>query len=103
MIQGYIVSSTVINAMIDTFKLQSDLNTTYKWTKDNNMDLNDTKFQLLRHGNTDIQESTCYLSPSAKMIEEKHCVKDLGVQMDNDCSFTSHINHVIDKMKEISG
>ena len=93
-----------VSNAIDTFKLQRDLNVTYQWTESNNMTLNDTKFQLLRHGqDRDIIESSCYLSPSAKRIENKDCVKDLGVYMDSKCSFTPHISHVVDKVKETSG
>ena len=89
--------------VMDTFKLQYDLNIAYVWTEDNNMTLNDTKFQLLRHGSSEVQENSTYLSPSAKKIDEKVCVKDLGVLMDNDCAFSSHIDKVVNKMKEMSG
>lgn len=41
------------NAMIDTFKLESDLHSTYNWTKNNNINLNNTKFQLIPHGKND--------------------------------------------------
>ena len=92
-----------IETVMDTFKLQYDLNIAYNWTEDNNMTFNDTKFQLLRHGSSEVQENSVYISPSAKKIEEKKCVKDLGVLMDNDCAFSSHIDKVVDKMREMSG
>ena len=92
-----------IQTVMDTFELQHDLNMAYTWTNDNNMTLNDTKFQLLRHGCSEVQKNSCYLSPSGTKIEEKECVKDLGVLMDNDCTFSSHINKVVEKMKEMSG
>ena len=59
------------------------------------------KIQLICHGKSDV--SSGYLSPSAKNIERKDCVKDLGVYMDSDCTFASHINRVAVKMKEMSG
>ena len=91
----------IVDGIIDNFKLQSDLNKTYVWTERNNMSLNDSKFQHICHGKKDI--SSCYLSPSARKIELKDTVKDLGIYMDSDCTFSSHIDHVVEKMKEISG
>ena len=92
-----------VNSVVDSFKLQYDLNMAYKWTKKNNMTLNDAKFQLLSHGRKEDLLEKCYLSPTAKKIDKKVSVKDLGVLMDSDCKFSSHINRVADKMKEMSG
>ena len=89
-----------IETVMDTFKLQYDLNIAYNWTGDDNMALNDPKFQLFRYGSSEVQKNSDYLTPSAKKIREKDCVKDLGVLMDNDCAFSSHINKVVEKMKK---
>ena len=91
-----------IETVMDTFKLhQYDLNIAYNWTEDNDMTHNDTKFQLLWHGSSVVQENSGYISPSAKRIEQKKCVKDLGVLMDNDCALSSHIDKVVDKIREM--
>ena len=93
-----------ISYMIDTFKLQRDLNVVYDWSQRNNMVLNDTKFQVLRHGkDKELKEASCYLTPCGKLIEEKESIKDLGIHIDSDCSFSTHIRNVVKKMKEISG
>ena len=39
-----------VKSINDIEKLQSDLQRIYKWTDDNNMELNDIKFELLRYG-----------------------------------------------------
>ena len=65
---------------------------------------NKTKFQVLRHGrDKELKEASCYLTPCAKLIEEKESIKDLGIHIDSDCSFSTHIRSVVKKMKEISG
>ena len=64
------------------------------------MVLNDIKFELLRYGiNIELKETTSYKTPSGDTIEEKNVVKDLGVQMTNDCLFEKQISSVIEKAK----
>ena len=64
-----------INELIDTFKLQSDLNVVYKWTDDNNMKLNGCKFEQLSYGkNCELKEDSVYLNNKAEKIErENYC------------------------------
>ena len=86
----------------DAAKLQEDLQRIYEWTEDNNMKLNDVKFELLRCGlNTLLKELTSYTTPSGTLIEEKKDVKDLGIFMSNDCSFRKQINIAIEKSKSV--
>ena len=83
--------------------MQSDLDKIYEWTDQNNMELNDLKFELLQYGhNEDIKMQAKYTSPSGTVIETKDAVKDLGVYMSNDCSFKKQIEHVIEKAKNIT-
>ena len=84
--------------------LQQELEKIYQWTKENNMKLNDTKFELLRYGpNAVVKEQTHYLSPSGEKIETKAFVKDLSVLMSDDCVFKQQINTVywIEKAKNL--
>ena len=65
------------------------------------MELNDVKFEALRHGkNEDLKQSTNYTTPSGKIIEVKDSVKD-GVYMSSNCLFKDQINAVIEKAKNI--
>ena len=83
-----------------TYTLQQDLNKIYKWSDIANMVLNDIKFELLRYGiNNELKEATSYKTPSGATIKEKNVVKDLGVQMTNDCLFEKQISSVIEKAK----
>ena len=47
----------------------------------------------------DIANMTSYLTPSGTFIECKEHVKDLGVLMSNDCTFTRHITTIITSAK----
>ena len=66
------------------------------------MELNDVKFEALRHGkNENLKQSTCYTTPSGKVIAVKDSVKDLGVYMSSNCLFKDQINALIEKAKNI--
>ena len=87
----------------DVATLQRELQKIYKWSADNNMGLNDKKFEGMRFGpNKEIKTETSYTTPTGKFIEMKETVKDLGVLMSDDCTFTTHIANVIDKAKNIT-
>lgn len=91
-----------INSIDDTKKLQEDLEKIYKWTVDNNMALNDTKFELLRYGlNLLIKMESFYTTPTGLKIDAKDQAKDLGVIMSNDCSFDKQIEKVVTKAKSL--
>ena len=80
----------------DTSALQTDLNSVYYWTEENNMELNGDKFECLRYGpNKDLQSSTTYLSNTGQAIQEKDHVKDLGVTMGRDGTFSMHITNAV--------
>ena len=71
-----------INTKEDVATLQRELEKIYKWSDDNNMGLNDKKFEGMRLGPDEkIKSETSYTSPSGKIIEMKDTVKDLGVLM----------------------
>ncbi|XP_066930501.1 uncharacterized protein [Clytia hemisphaerica] len=92
-----------IQGIIDTFKLQHDLNIVYDWTENNNMKLNSCKFEHLKYGkDTESKSLSTYFTNNKTVIENKNSVKDLGVWMSSDCSFTDHINKMIAKAKDIS-
>ena len=43
-------ASKGINDIMDTFKLQRDLNVIYYWAAENNMEFNDCKFEHIKYG-----------------------------------------------------
>ena len=90
-----------IQNLLDTFKLQADLNRIYKWAMDNNMMLNGKKFEHIHYGKH--ITSTGYFTEHSKIIEEKSTVKDLGVLLTDDAKFKKHINSMIKKATELVG
>ena len=82
--------------------LQRDLQAVYKWSVDNNMQFNSDKFELLRYrsSNTkEIQSLTTYTSDDGSSIQEKEHVRDLGITLSNDATFTQHIQERCEVVK----
>jgi hypothetical protein len=83
--------------------LQEDLCKIYEWANLNNMTFNDTKFEMLRYGrNSELIESTSYLSNTGSTIQPKTALKDLGVTMSNSGHFTDHINKITETVRNLS-
>ena len=96
-------ASKQVKTVEDVALLQLDLEKIYKWTDDNNMKLNDVKFELLRYGtNQIIKDQTNYTSQSGNIIASKDVVKDLGILMCNNCLFKEQIISTIEKAKNLT-
>ena len=96
-------ATKLIKTIENVLRLQEDLQRIYQWTHDNNMKLNDVKFELLRYGKNEcIKDQTNYTSPSGEVIDSKSVVKDLGVLMSNDCTFREQILSIIEKAKNLT-
>ena len=81
-------------------QLQGDLFNVYDWSESNNMEFNSLKFEIHRYGADEaLKQLTNYLTNIGTIIDEKDSVKDLGIIMSNDGSFTEHVNHVVEKAK----
>ena len=92
-----------ITDIMDTFKLQRDLNAIYYWAAENNMEFNDCKFQHIKYGkDEEVSKLSKYLSSEGKLIENKPYVKDLGVLMSSDCTFKQHIQKVVNTVGDMS-
>ena len=91
-----------ISSQEDVSLLQEDLNKVYQWATTNNMQFNDTKFELLRYGqNKELKQSTHYLSNANVHIETKTSTKDLGVTMSATGEFSEHIDNITDTVKDL--
>ena len=96
--------SKKIVSIADVNCLQDDLDKIYSWAEENKMSFNDTKFELLRYkGKNNTPQESQYRNMNNELIEEVNPVKDLGVLMSNDCSFSKHIEKVANSMKNLSG
>jgi hypothetical protein len=75
-----------------------DITIRYYWQEANNMEFNSKKFELMRYGKNKIPS---YFTPNWEHItEEKESLRDLGVTMSNDASFSSHVELVCGKVRQ---
>ena len=77
-------------------------NKIYPWAPANNMALNGDKFEHLHIGNNLHQIKPRYTDPSGNIIEEKEHIKDLGVIVSNDLTWTKHTEEVVSKARTMS-
>ena len=77
-------------------QLQQDLCQIYRWAEANNMVFNTTKFEHIRYsvGAVDHMRESEYEAPGSVAIERTHEVKDLGVLLEDNLGFSSHIGKV---------
>ena len=95
----------IVKSEDDVEELQEDLNTLYKWEKENHMKLNGAKFQLLRYGtDTELKNNTVYFTGEMEeIIDQFSSLRDLGVRMSDDAKFDEHIENVSKKVRQKIG
>ena len=88
----------------DCNSLQDDLETIYKWAEHVNMKFNSDKFECLRFwpGRSETPEQQ-YSGPDSQIIENKEHLRDLGVEISNDLTFSIHIQNVISSSSKLAG
>ena len=85
----------------DVTHLQEDLNEIYSWSEENNMEFNSTKFEAMRYGRDEaLKSTTSYLSAEGAVIKDMEHLRDLGVNMSDDCSFKKHITNIVEAAKK---
>ena len=103
--------SHTINISDDTKTLQRDLNSVVKWSRENNMQLHEDKFELLCYRNLSknllrslpFSDEFCqYLTPGGFDLLPKHVVKDLGVYLDDDLSWSHHYQSMISSANKMA-
>ena len=87
----------------DVILLQADLNRILNWAQENNMEMNENKFELMRYGSLqNIKQNTSYQTHQ-KIINSNEFVRDLGINMSEDATFTRHINSITQTARKLSG
>ena len=81
--------------------LQDDLNKIYKWTQENNLAFNTSKFVILRYGRDKDLKDNNYTSPDGRITEEEN-TRDLGIILSADATFKSHIKNTVVTAKRLS-
>ena len=91
--------------------LQEDLFNVIAWARRNNMQLNEAKFEVLNYTlNNSLllrnlpftNDLLSYSLTTGQIIEPAETVRDLGVILSNDCSWTPHIQKMIQSASTMS-
>ena len=83
--------------------MQEDLESIYKWARDNLMKFNEKKFEQMAHGNVDNITLEPYKSPSGDAIQIETTARDLGVLATNDLLFKEHIDKIVTSSRIVMG
>ena len=87
----------------DAEKLQEDLDAMVNWANENNMALNEDKFELIRYGQDQVLKSRTGYKCNGQPIVAKETVRDLGVHMSEDLTFSKHIEVIVENGRRQSG
>ena len=88
---------------MDCQALQDDLSTIYQWADHVNMTFNCDKFECLRYWPRQSKPDFNYKSPDGTVIEEKKHLRDLGVEMASDLTFSVHISNTVTAANKLVG
>ena len=100
-----------INTVHDTVLLQSDLDSSVKWSDENNMVLHQQKFELITHSvsrKNHLQELpfqtefTEYRTADGSVMSPQPTVRDLGVTISHDVSWSPHITNIAEDARKIT-
>ena len=102
-VSSYVDDAQVTRTMNSTPDCLS-LQAIYKWAKEVNMVFNGDKFEMLRFCPGKAHKPVIgYTDPDGNHIEEKGNLRDLGVQISSDLSFSIHIENVLSASKQMVG
>ena len=87
----------------DCTTLQDDLDAIYRWALDVNMVFNGDKFEMLRFWPNKEKPATPYIDPEGNIIEEKEHLRDLGVELSSDLTFSRHIENIVSDASRLVG
>ena len=101
-----------IKAISDKNELQCNLDTFARWALENNMSLHQDKFEVMNYTLRSTQllrelpfstEAYLYKGPGGDTITPSSSVKDLGVLLSANCTWSEHIGTVAAKARRMSG
>ena len=100
-----------ISRVNDTKLLQEDLENSTKWSDESNMKLHQSKFELLIHA-TDTSkllkelpfanEHLEYISSDGSVISPSSSVRDLGITITADLTWSLHISNIVDDARKMA-
>ena len=82
-------------------RMQEDLNSMFKWSENNSMEFNMSKFELLRyrHPNAEVNDFE-YKTAENETIECQSSAKDLGIIMSTEANFNLQFEDIISKGRQ---
>ena len=88
----------------DSDSFQKDLDNVYSWAKEIGMVFNAGKFEFLRFWmNRDLAPDVLYMAPDGGPIEEKETLRDLGVRISTNLTFSAQIDRVVESGSRMAG
>ena len=101
-------ASRGIKSSADHAQLQEDLKLIYAWAERVNMSFNSDKFECLRYWpqkviGDEFRNQYTYTDDLGNLIEEQEVLKDLGVQMASDLTFSKHIERAVTSCRKLTG
>ncbi len=105
---------TGVSTEMDTKSLQNDLNNIIAWSQENNMELNESKFEFICHKLSSENQTQKFFSElpfyndfltyttsnTVPIFSSSH-VRDLGVLIDSKLTWDFHISNVASKAKRV--
>ena len=100
--------SRAMRSTADPQQLQEDLRSIYAWAEEVNMFFNGDKFESLRYWpDTDIRDvfraEFPYIDVEGKIIKERENLRDLGVELSQDLTFSKHIDNITTSCRKLAG
>ncbi|MEL7079429.1 MAG: reverse transcriptase family protein, partial [Cyanobacteria bacterium J06582_2] len=93
-------ASSIVSSDSDKNNFQTELNDViYPWAPTNKAVFNGDKFEHIHFGKK-MSPSPTYYDPQGNPIETKNLIKDLGILISNDLSWSPHINKVISECRK---
>ena len=108
------LTKAIHDSQVDVGLLQSDLNSVIAWSTKNNMMLNELKFEILSYAtkckHIDMKEipffdqysADNYKTSSSNTIDPSTSLRDLGMTVSNDYSWSPHILNIISKGNQMA-
>ena len=95
-------SAAGVKCRTDQENVQKDLETIYDWSRQNNMQFNNDKFERLAYGKNEQLKTYDYRSADNTPIPNKSDTKDLGIIMSASATFSLHITQAADKATKLA-
>ena len=104
--------TAAIRSMLDKFNLQEDLNNVISWADLNNMSLHQAKFEVMNYKlnhTSSLRElpfsadNYLYHLSDGRAIDPAHTVRDLGVLLSSDGSWSAQIARVVSEARRVAG